>query len=126
MLSATPIPTRPTAVRFRPRLFDLLMRDMSFEFANMSLRCHASRPQRATFTDLGRAEKHVKAPINAAGSLQPLTCRTNVGLRFGVILEIALLKQATPVPLPLQGRPQILHMRPNLMPSTGGKVLIGP
>src|SRR5262245_60753375 len=110
MLSASSIATAPATEGFRSRFFDLLMGHVPFEFANMSLGCRAARPQTATFTSVRVAEKHVEATIDAVGSLQPLTGRTDVRLRFCVILKIALLKHPFLRPGLLQGRTQILHV----------------
>src|SRR5688572_22832533 len=102
-------------MRFLPSFFDRLMRDVPFQFSDMFLRPRASRPQRARFADLNIADKSIKSALDASRSLQRLTGRTNVGSRVGVILEIALLKNALPLPVLLKCRPHILHMRPYLL-----------
>src|SRR6476659_1124299 len=126
MLSSSSISTAPATVGFRSRFFDLLMCHMPFEFANMSLGCHAASPQTATFTYVRIAEKHVESAIDAVGSLQPLTGRTDVGLGFSVILKIALLKDPFLSPILLQCRTQILHVGPNLMLLASGEVFVRP
>ncbi len=126
MLSSSSIAPTPTTEGFRSRFFDLRMRNVPFEFANMSLGCRAARPQTATGTDVWVAEKHVEATIDAVGSLQPLTGRTNVSLRFNVILKIALLKDSLLGPGLLQCRTQILHMRANALLLASREVFVRP
>jgi hypothetical protein len=126
MLSSSSISTAPATVGFRSRFFDLLMGHVPFEFANMSLGCGAARPQPASFTNVRIAKKHIGAPINAVGSLQPLTGRTDGGLRFSVILKIVLLKHPFLGQVLFQCRTQILHVRPNLLLLASREVFIRP
>src|SRR5262245_56288169 len=114
MLAATPIPTRPAAIGFCSRFFDLLICDMALEFPNISFRCCTSWPQLAVFAYLGLAQKRVEAPIDVVPSVQPLTGRTDVGFGFCVILKITLLKHPPLGPGLLQAGTEILHVGPNL------------
>ena len=102
------------------------MRDVPLECSNVFFRLQALDAQWTLPTYLRIALEYVESPIYRLLRLQSFTRWTNVSMRFFLIPEVTLFKDAPFRRVISKRRPQVFHMGPNLPLLALRKVVIGP